>query len=89
MIGWNYPRNKNLHNLIEEMDLIPLTALTTITQNEKKLFLANGIVLAKQLNNFELLKSYGLADLKIKLILKEVEDICLECSKSIKNESIL
>lgn len=90
MIGWNYPRDKNLHNLIEEMNLIPLTALTTISQNEKKLFLANDIVLAKQLNNINLLKSYGLTDIKIKLILKEVESICLECDKAKKkNEPIL
>lgn len=75
MVGWNFPRNNNLHHMIESSNLVPLTALTTLTQSDKKMFLANDLVLAKQLANPELLKSYGLEELKIKTIIKEIEEL--------------
>jgi hypothetical protein len=75
MIGWNYPQDKNLHHMIEGMHLVPITALTTLTQTEKKMFLANGIVLAKELANPDLIKSYGLDDIKANAIIKEVNDL--------------
>lgn len=79
MVGWNYPQENNLHNLIENFNLIPLTALTTLTQTEKKMFLANNIVLSKQLGDYSLLKSHGINDIKAKAIIKEVYDLCKEC----------
>jgi hypothetical protein len=84
MIGWNYPRGNNLHNLIEDYNIIPVTVLTTISQAEKKMFIANGLVLAKQLENFELLKSYNFDDSKIKLIIKEVSELNKEVGHKIK-----
>jgi len=79
MVGWNYPHNNNLHNLIESLNLVPVTVLTTLTQADKKMFLANDIVLSKQLGDFGLLKSYGLDDNKAQAVLKEVYDLCKEC----------
>jgi hypothetical protein len=75
MVGWNYPYSNNLHHIIEKFDLIPVTVLTSLNQSEKKMFLANDVVLSKQLDNIELLKSYGFNDIKIKAILKEVGEI--------------
>lgn len=75
MIGWNYPREKNLHHMIEGMNLVPITALTTLTQTDKKMFLANDIVLSKQLNSPELLTSYGFDEKKTKDIIKEIDDL--------------
>ena len=79
MIGWNYPRDNNLHHLIESLNLVPVTVLTTLTQTEKKMFLANNIVLSKQLGDFGLLKSYGFDDLKAQSVVREVYDLCKEC----------
>lgn len=79
MVGWNYPQGKNLHQIIEELNLVPLTVLTTLTQTDKKMFLANEIVLSKQLGDFGLLKSYGFDDEKARLVIKEVYDLCKEC----------
>ncbi len=79
MVGWNYPHDKNLHHLIEGLNLVPLTVLTTLNQSEKKMFLANDIVLSKQLGDFGLLKSYGFDDLKAQSVIKEVYDLCKEC----------
>ncbi len=79
MMGWNYPKNNNLNHLIESMNLVPLTVLTTLTQAEKKMFLANDLVLSKQLGDFGLLKSYGFDDNKAAMVVSEVYDLCREC----------
>lgn len=85
MIGWNYPLKGNLHHMIEGQNLIPLTVLTTITQNEKKMLLANGIVLCKSLTDEQLLQSYGFDEIKIRSIIKEVNDLLILD----KNEPVL
>lgn len=79
MLGWNYPRNNNLHDLIEMLNLVPITVLTTLSQTEKKMFLANNIVLSKQLGDYKLLQSYGIDDQKARTIIREVYDLCKEC----------
>ena len=81
MVGWNYPTNGNLHHLIEGLKLVPITVLTTLSQTEKKMFLANDIVLSKQLGDFGLLKSYGFDDMKARAVIKEVYDLCEDCVK--------
>ena len=65
--------------MIEKLNLLPVTVLTTLNQTEKKMFLANRIVLSKQLGDFGLLKSYGFDDLKSQAVVKEVYDLCKEC----------
>lgn len=79
MVGWNYPKENDLHQMIERNNLVPITVLTTLTQSDKKMFLANDIVLSKQLGDFGLLKSYGFDDLKAQEVIKEVYDLCREC----------
>ncbi len=79
MIGWNYPSENNLHHLIEKLNMVPITVLTTISLTEKKMFLANRIVLSKQLGDYSLLKSYGFDDKKAQSVVKEVYDLCKEC----------
>ncbi len=45
MIGWNYPEKGNLQDLIEENKLFPITALTTLSETNKKLILKSGSVM--------------------------------------------
>lgn len=78
MIGWNYPHDNNLHNMIEGFNLVPVTVLTTLSQTEKKLLLANHIVLARQLNDQSLLSSYGFNETKIQSIIEEVSELVLK-----------
>jgi hypothetical protein len=47
MIGWNYPEHNNLHDMIVELKLHPLTCLVSLPSHSKKLLLQNGIVLCK------------------------------------------
>jgi hypothetical protein len=78
-VGWNYPYDNNLHDMIEKYELIPLTALTTLTTSDKNLFLSKGIILSKNLLNTELLKSVNFDDRKIKSIQDEVNGLCEHC----------
>ncbi len=78
-IGWNYPYNNNLHDMIEKYELIPLTALTSISTAEKNLFLSRGVILSKSLLDNNVLKGYGFDEKKIKSIQDEVLDLCEHC----------
>ncbi len=74
MVGWNYPPMGNLHDMIIESKLHPLTCLTSLNGREKKELLTKGIVLCKTIvDNTELLSSIGLNDAKIKKVVEEVE----------------
>jgi len=84
LVGWNYPVNNNLHNMIERAELIPLTALISINTNEKNMFLTRGVVLSKSLLNEELLKEFNFDEKKIKSIITEVNSLCEHCRAQFK-----
>ncbi len=44
LIAWNYPAKDNLHDLIEQNGLHPVTALTSITNQEKRDLIGRGIL---------------------------------------------
>ena len=76
MIGWNYPPMGNLHDMIIESKLHPLTCLVSMTGREKKVLLDQGVVLCKTiLENPNLLSAIGLNDVKSKKILEEIETL--------------
>lgn len=57
MIGWNYPEKGNLQDLIESESLHPLTCLTSLSKEEKRVLLSNGVVLCRHIKEKpELLK---------------------------------
>lgn len=73
MIGWNYPPVGNLHDMILEAKLHPLTCLASLNGRQKKALLEKGIVLCKTLNdNHELLAAVGLSDDETKKVLEEI-----------------
>lgn len=49
LIGWNYPENGSLQDMIEEEGLHPVTCLTTLSAEEKKSLLAGGVVLSSSI----------------------------------------
>jgi len=76
LIGWNYPRQGNLHDLIVDSGLHPLTCLTTISASQKQLLLGRGIVLCKDLETDPgLLRSIGINEAKSKEILMEIKSL--------------
>jgi ATP cone domain len=74
MIGWNYPPVGNLHDMILESKLHPVTCLGSLNGREKKSLLDKGIVLCRTLSeNVEILEAIGLNDEKRKKVLDEIE----------------
>lgn len=74
MVGWNYPPVGNLHDMIIESKLHPLTCLASLNGRQKKSLLEKGIVLCKTLTeNKELLTEVaGLTEDQAKNVLEEV-----------------
>ncbi len=76
MIGWNYPPIGNLHDMILESKLHPLTCLISLNTREKKELLDKGIVLCKTLlENPELLDAVAVPEPKRKKVLDEIESL--------------
>lgn len=76
MIGWNYPPVGNLHDLILESKLHPLTCLTSLNGREKKELLSKGIVLCKTVFlNPEILSDLGMNEHDRKKVLDEIEGL--------------
>jgi hypothetical protein len=74
LVGWNYPAQGNLQDLVEECHLHPITCLESITPSDEKLLMEAGIVLCKQArDNRDILKQTGLSDDKIARMLEEIE----------------
>ncbi|HBH71602.1 MAG TPA: ATPase [Candidatus Yonathbacteria bacterium] len=79
VIGWDYPEQGNLQDLILETGVHPLTFLSTLSQSDKNNLLQQGIVMCRDLkNNPTPLKSIGFSDEQIKNVVSEVDQVCQE-----------
>lgn len=77
MLSWNYPEKKNLQNLIEETGVYPITALTTLTRNEKRQLLEHNIALCTVvIDNGQALRDAGIEAKKIEMIIEESRELC-------------
>jgi len=73
LVGWNYPHDGNLQDLIEESGLHPISSLLSLSRAQKNFFLQKGIVLCRDLENEPaLLKSLGISFSKSDSILREI-----------------
>ncbi len=76
-IGWDYPKNDGLQNLIETAGLHPLTSLTSLTPSQKKQLLRQGAVMCRDLTgDGRLLESIGLTGTKVTRVLNEIAGLC-------------
>ena len=77
LIGWNYPKVGNLHNLIEDEQLHPITCLTSLSSTEKKGLLEKGVVLCKNIRgDAEMLRAAGLDTRSIDRAVEESTFLC-------------
>lgn len=77
VIGWSYPEKGSLRDLVEREDLIPITALTTLSHLEKQTLLDKHVVLCKTIcENNEVLSGFNIPPQKRDKILAEVRFIC-------------
>lgn len=79
IIGWDYPEQGNLQDLILETGVHPLTFLSTLSARDKTNLLEQGIVMCRDLKkNDAMLRSIGLSDVQIKNVVNEVDKVCQE-----------
>jgi len=77
LVGWNYPKQRNLQQLIEETGLQPITCLTSLSKKTKKTLLKNNIVLCRMIHtNEHELKRIDLTHEDIRQIKDEAQIIC-------------
>ena len=83
LLGWDYPKNNGLKDWIDNSGLHPITALTTLTQQEKQQLLDKKIVLCKTINsNHNLLQSIGIAPPRLQKVIDECSALCEASSKT-------
>lgn len=76
MVGWNYPPVGNLHDMIIESKLHPITCLVSINGREKKVLLAQGVVLCKSIKeNPDLLVATGMTEEEKRKVLDEIDTL--------------
>jgi len=76
IIGWNYPANGSLHQMIESANLHPLTCLSSLSDHDKKALLEKNIILCKALEeNPSHLSSIGLTEVNIEVVLEEIRGL--------------
>lgn len=77
LIGWNYPQTGNLHDMIEDTGVHPITCLTTLSNLEKKNLMEKGVMLCRNIReNPEALAAAGLSRDVINSAIKESEFLC-------------
>jgi hypothetical protein len=78
-ISWDYPVKRNLHDMIEDSGLHPLTCLTSLDEGEKKKLLEQGIVLCSMIdddNEKEKLAEVGVSQERMKEVDEEIKKLC-------------
>jgi len=61
LMGWNYPQKGNMHDVIAENGLHPVTCITVLTHQQKKDIIAAGILVCKDfIEQQSVLKNIGL-----------------------------
>lgn len=72
LVSWDHPSGKSLKDLNDGRNLYPVTAMTTITMDEKDFLLKNNIVLARELpGNQQLLETLGISAARMVKIMNE------------------
>jgi hypothetical protein len=72
-IGWNYPPDGSLQDVIQETHLYPVTCLTGLNQMEKKQLLDRGVLLCTDLaHNRSLLTSLGMDSPRAARVIAEI-----------------
>lgn len=70
--SWNYPEGEGLRDLVEQSGLIPITALTSISQSQKQQLLSQGVIFCKDVcTQPTCLQGLGISQEKKELILAE------------------
>lgn len=76
LIGWNYPAQGNLQNMIEEEKLHPVTCLSSLSDADKRILLLAGVVLASNIKKDPTVLEKLLGDSqKTEAVLAEINEL--------------
>lgn len=76
LMSWDYPKGHSLKDLIEQNRLFPITVITLLTNDQKKILLNSGIVLCSQIKaDIRVLEILNLSENKRKKIMLELEEL--------------
>lgn len=76
MIGWNYPRDRSLHEVIEKYSLHPITSLTTLSNMQKRDLVGRGCLVCLDLvMKPEILHDIGIKDEQKDMVIEEAQAI--------------
>lgn len=74
LISWDYPQKGNLYDLINETDLIPITALSTLNKTQKDQLIQENFICCDQIRDRKgILDKIGLNKDKINKVLEEIK----------------
>jgi len=74
MIGWNYPAKGNLHDLIVENKMHPITSLISLSADEKKYLIGRGFVICSTvMEKLSVLQEGGFSQKRINDIIEEIK----------------
>lgn len=77
MVGWNYPKKGNLHDIIEELRLHPFTCLVSLSNVQKKQLLAKGVILCRDITHQpNILKEIGMSTAEAQKVYAEAKKVC-------------
>lgn len=77
LLGWNYPDENNLAQLVEKYSLFPITTLTTLSNRQKNELMQKGFVMCKDTEkHINILKQMRLSNTTINKIIAEAKAIC-------------
>jgi hypothetical protein len=77
LLSWDFPKRNGIKDLVERLNLHPVTCLSTLSDEEKKLLLDHNIIFCKQIHDDkEVLKAAGINPRNVNSIAKEATEIC-------------
>jgi hypothetical protein len=76
LLGWDYPQNNGLKEIMEQEKIFPVTALEHLTRKQKTQLMEKGIVTCDQLiSNMEILTEFMIRKKKLINLERELADI--------------
>jgi Holliday junction resolvase-like predicted endonuclease len=77
LLSWDFPRNNGIKDLVTQLNLHPVTCLSTLSKEEKVLLLKHNIIFCRQIcEDKNQMKWAGINPRNVNRIAKEAEEIC-------------
>lgn len=81
LLGWDYPRKRSLEDMIAEKKLWPVSILPSVSPNDRKALIHNGLILAQDLLPYtpdDLENKFGMSPKRTEKIIAEAQALMIE-----------